>query len=275
MRLLTIFPLLLPLLAAAQIGRKELHTDTGTVVLHYFKGGGVSTREWMDKDQRWGRSTAYTRDGRVLFEHQTRRIAGHATVHFSYHPNGGISKAEVSEAPDAGIQWYRSTTTFNEAGERTGFTEQGHDNYGPIPSVTVPTTERVPPPVQEIVVEQRLFVNEVFVVNPTRYACRVQATPKAPSPALPGGSYTMAPGDTLRIGSYTMGEVFAPWPDHLSLHISQAVLKHKRTAVATTCTDQVQADPERRRYYVVIEGWTKAGKEPKAEGGKRKRWGVW
>jgi len=35
--------LLLSLPSAAQIGRQEVHTDTGKVVLHFFDSGEVST----------------------------------------------------------------------------------------------------------------------------------------------------------------------------------------------------------------------------------------
>lgn len=274
MRPLLLLPLLLcSALANAQLGRKEMRTDSGTIVLHFFRNGGVSTKEWTDKDQRWGRSWAYTKDGRVLIDHRTRRIAGHSSVEFSYHGNGAISRAEISEAPDAGIQWYRSTTTFDEAGERTGFTEQGRDNDGMIPRLDVRVAPAQPPPPQETVQEQRLFVNEVFVVNPTNSACRVVATPKYPSPALPGGRYTMAPGDTIRIGSYSMGETFVPWAGQLTLEMQEVELKARRKMVARFRTDEIQAGPEHRIYYVVIDGWTKAEKEVTAK--PKKRWLFW
>jgi hypothetical protein len=255
MRSLLLLPLLLcPLLAKAQIGRKELRTDTGTVVLHFFRSGGVSTKEWTDKDERWGRSWAYKLDGTVLEEHQTRRFAGHASVQYRYHANGAVSRVEYSDAPDGGIQWYQSTTTYDEAGTCTGFAEQGQDDHGPIPGVVVPGR----PYVQEVVVEQRLFVNEVFVVNPTKRACRVVAKAKHPSPGLPGGTWTMAPGDTVRLGTYSMGEVFTPWNEQLTLAIHQVRLKGGRNAMARIRTDEVQASPEHRRHYVVIAGWTRA-----------------
>lgn len=276
--LLTLASLLLALLTSAQIARKELRTDTGTIVLHFFKNGGVSTKEWTNSAP-WGQGTswAYRADGSELTRHQTRRFAGHASATFHYHPNGGVSRVEYSEAPDGGIQWYKSTTAFDEDGQQTGFTEQGRDNYGPIPSLhtIAPPARQEPPAKQEVVVEQRLFANEVFVVNPTRSACRVLATPRSPSPALPAGTWTMAPGDTIRIGSYTMGEIFTPWQGHLTLDIHEVVLKRERVAKAEVRTDEVEADPEHRRYYVVIEGWAKAGKEKQAAANARKRWLFW
>ncbi len=151
---------------------RTVETDSGRVVLHYFTTGQLSTKEWTDKDGRWGRSWAYDRSGQEIFSYQTRRFAGHASAHFEYHSNGAVRKVEVSDAPDGGIQWYRSSTTFDTDGNQTGFWEQGHDNDGLIPRVTVrpePTVEQpqeLPlPQAQQIVECQKILVNEVFVVS--------------------------------------------------------------------------------------------------------------
>ncbi|HRH38049.1 MAG TPA: hypothetical protein PK760_06875, partial [Flavobacteriales bacterium] len=208
------FPLLFLALFAscglirAQGKERTFNTDSGTVVIHYFTNGKVSTKAWMDKDNRWGRSWAYKSDGTVIVDHQTRRIAGHASVHFDYHPNGAVSKAEYSDAPDAGIQWYRSTTTFDEQGNQTGFTEQGHDNDGLIPRPELRMTQKPEvtiPQQPETVMEQRLFVTEVYAVNASKYTCRLNVLAKHPGPALENSDHTMAPGDTIRIGMYTTG----------------------------------------------------------------------
>ena len=94
----------------------------------YFDGG-------MDGPTgRYGVSYALDAKGKEILRLQTRRFAGHATVHFSYHANGSVALAEYSNAPDAGIQWYRARYRFDESGNQTGFEEQGrHDNYGPLP----------------------------------------------------------------------------------------------------------------------------------------------
>lgn len=245
--------------------RVQVNTDTGKVVLHHFTTGQLSTKEWTDLNGYWGRSWAYNRSGEVIFEGQTRRVAGHASVRFSYHPNGGVSKVETSDAPDGGIQWYRSTTTFDEDGNRTGFTEDGRDNYGPIPRLfehprTIPTVEPVKPipvtpPKQEVAICQRMFQSELFVVNPTNAAVRVVATPKESSPGLPGGTYTMAPGDTIRIGTFSKGEVWPDWKTMLELSIVQVVLGDRNKAVARIRTDERLLSEERRQLHVVIEGW--------------------
>lgn len=249
----------------AQIGRKELRTDTGTVVLHHFKTGGISTREWTDQDGRWGSSWAYNKRGEVIFHGQTRRFAGHASVRFKYHPNGAVSRVETSDAPDGGIQWYQSTTTFDEEGNKTGFSEQGRDNYGPIPRMDWPPERFRPPselplpkeqPKQEVIACQRMFQTELFVVNPTNAAVRVVATPKHPSPAMPGGTWTMVPGDTIRIGTYSLGETWPDWKTMVDLSIVQVVLGDRNKAVARIRNDERSLGEEHRQVHVVIEGWT-------------------
>lgn len=261
----TLFVALIAIQVSAQIGRKELRTDSGLVVLHHFKNGGVSSREWTDKDERWGRSIAYDRTGKEIFSYHTRRVGGHASARFSYHPNGAVAKVEVSDAPDAGIQWYRSSTTFDEDGRQTGFWEDGRDNYGPIPRLlehprTFPPVEPVTPapgsrPEQEVAICQRMFQSELFVVNPTNAAVRVVATPKETSPALPGGTWTMAPGDTIRIGTFSKGEVWPEWKTMLELSIVQVVLGDRNKAVARIRTDERLLSEEHRQLHVVIEGW--------------------
>jgi hypothetical protein len=240
---------LFTLFSSAQFGRQELHTDSGKVILHFFTAGGISTKEWSDPDGRWGKSLAYGADGREIFVHHTRTIGGHASVHFRYHPNGGINRAEVSDAPDGGIQWYLSTTTFDEQGVRTGFTEQGHGNDGPIPRVTtmVPAAAC-----------QRMFVNEVFLVNRTRFAARAKITAKQASPALKDARHTLAPGDTVRLGSYSMGEQFMPPDRHVDLVLEQALLKKPRRPLqARTVVQEVQVGPEHRRWYLVVDAWSR------------------
>lgn len=261
--LLSAFLALLAGTVQAQGHTKTLSTDSGTVVLHYFTAGQLSTKEWMDKEDRWGRSWAWAKDGRELINYQTRKIGGHASVAFNYHKNGGISKAEVSDAPDGGIQWYRSTTTFDENGQRTGFTEQGHGNDGPIPGVDVrvqPTPQVTIAPAEEVVKEQRLFVNEMFVVNPTKWTCKVNVVAEHPSPALTSGDHTIEPGDTLRIGAYTMGEAFAGPENHVRIAVYRKLRKPAYYKMSHFRTNTIQVGPEHRRYYKVMHGWVSTKK---------------
>jgi hypothetical protein len=249
--LILVIPLLSSIDLSAQGREKVLNTDTGRVVLHYFTSGQVSTRTWMDKDDRWGRTWAYKRDGSVIVEHQTRRIAGHASVHFEYHANGAISKAEYSDAPDGGIQWYRSTTTFDENGNKTGFTEQGHDNDGLIPRPDMRFVEKpqVVGPQKPVAECQKLYVNEVLVVNSTKWRCTVKVEPKQPSPALPAGTFTLQPGDTLRAGTFTMGETCVDPTNHVTLTVQRAKSKGiKPGPMEVPLLQQQQVSKEHRQY---------------------------
>jgi hypothetical protein len=241
----------------AQPKSRTFKTDTGTVVIHYFISGQPSTKEWTDKDERWGRSWAYAKNGEVLFVGQTRRFAGHASAHFSYHGNGAVSKIEVSDAPDAGIQWYRSTTTYDELGNRTGFWEQGHDDDGIIPNPSTTTrrhqTEPVPPPQAQVAIEQRLFVTEVFVVNTSRYTCRLDVVAKHPSPAMQNSNHTMAPGDTVRVGMYSTGEIYEEAAKHLSISAKRWSRKQKKQVAYRILREEMTAAvPEARKYYLFI-----------------------
>ena len=256
------FLLLLSMGSQAQPREKSVQTDSGQVVLHFFADREISTKQWTDLDKRWGRSLAYDQNGKEIFNYQTRSIGGHASVYFSYHPNGGVSKIEVSNAPDAGIQWYRSTATYDETGNRTGFTEEGNDNYGPITGpghVQTRVTHQpimTEPPKQEVVECQKMFLNEVFLVNATRKAGKASVKALKPSPALKDSEHTLAPGDTLHLGSYSMGETFTAPDQELTVVVNRALRNRKKPAAAGLLrVDSVNVSAEHRRYYVVVRGW--------------------
>lgn len=238
-----------PLLLSAQGRESTVKTDTGTVVLHYFTTGQLSTKMWMDADDHWGHSWAYTRQGKVIFDRQTRRIGGHASVDFRYHANGAVSLAEYSDAPDAGIQWYKSTTTFDTVGVQTGLSEDGWDNDGPIlrPRVSPPPTPAQPAYKQEEVREQRLFTNEYFVV--ARKNCRVQLRPKQTSPAAMNMDATLLKGDTLRGGTYSLGERFGPPLGQVDVRATNRRGKPKYKVLRT---DSVQVNAEHLRWYLIV-----------------------
>jgi hypothetical protein len=247
----TLLAIAASLLLSAQGRERRVQTDTGSVLLHYFTTGELSTKAWTDTDNRFGHSWAYDRSGRILFERQTRRIGGHASVDFSYHPNGAVSKAEVSDAPDGGIQWYRSTTTFDPDGRQTGFTEQGMGNDGPIPGPGTRMLTRPPevtaPAQHEQVREQRLFINEYFVV--ARKNCRVKLRPTQTSPAAKDIDAVLLKGDTLRGGSYSIGERFDTPLAHVAVTATNAKGRRNYTVQRV---DSVQVDAEHRNYYLMV-----------------------
>lgn len=223
------------LLLSAQAGSRTLQTDTGTVVLHFHATGAISTLEWTDAAGRQGHSWAYDRDGKVIFHRGTRRFAGHESVDFRYHPNGAVREATYSRAPDGGIQWYKSTTTFDPEGEQTGHSEQGRDNHGPLPRIDIPTPG------------QHLFINEYFVV--ARRNCRVQLRPMRPSAAAQDLDATLLKGDTLRGGAYSLGERFVPPLGQVRVTATNA---KGRRPYRVERVDSVQVSPEHRQWYLVL-----------------------
>ncbi|MBP9080548.1 MAG: hypothetical protein KBF80_09885 [Flavobacteriales bacterium] len=237
------------LLLAAQGRESTMKTDTGTVVLHWFTTGQLSSKAWMDANDRWGHTWAYDRSGQVIFHRQTRKIAGHASVSFRYHPNGAVSRAEVSDAPDGGIQWYKSTTSFDPDGKQTGFSEEGWDNEGPIhPGIVKPQRPVIKPgTVYGAVREQRLSTNEYFVV--ARKNCRVQLRPKQTSPGAKDIDATLLKGDTLRGGTYSLGERFDPPLEQVAVTATNRRGKPKYKVLRV---DSVQVSAEQRRWYLIV-----------------------
>jgi len=77
-----------------------------------------------------------------------------------------------------------------------------------------------------------------------------------PSPALKDSEHTLAPGDTLHLGSYSMGETFTAPDQELTVVVNRALRNRKKPAAAGLLrVDSVNVSAEHRRYYVVVRGW--------------------
>lgn len=249
MRVLQTIALMLVLVQAIAQGRaKTLTTDTGMVRLHYFTTGELSTKEWRDQDDRWGRTWAYGRDGRVLIDHQTRKIAGHSSVHFEYHKNGGVSKAEISDAPDAGIQWYRSTTTFDAEGNKTGFTEQGHDDDGIIPSLH-PSLEQPQPPIVVPTPKPVEFTSEVYVANGSSWPVLISVEAKDASLALHGSQFMLPPGESVLVATYSDQNDFISPVQKMTVTGTVTNRRGKKKTAGVLMMEKRQVDKQRRAWF--------------------------
>lgn len=100
---------------------------------HKFPNGKTSTIAVI-KDNREGYAKAFNFKGEEIYHRSIRRFAGHASVTFHHYPSGMVKKADYSSHPDAGIQWYRTYTYFDENGKVTAEYEDNWDTR-----VTVPT----------------------------------------------------------------------------------------------------------------------------------------
>lgn len=105
----------------------ELHAQTDTLHIHYFPGGSVSTISYIDETKLTGKARAYNLEGQVIYEVETRRMAGSAGVNFTHHKNGMVHRAHFSSHPDGGIQWMRKYTVFNDRGEKISEKKEVHD----------------------------------------------------------------------------------------------------------------------------------------------------
>ena len=245
--LIIILACLATLALHAQGQTETVKNDSGTFVLHRFTTGELSSKEWTDADNRWGRSWAYDRAGHVIYQQETRRFAGHASVDFHYHPNGAVSRADYSTMPDGGIQWYRSTTTFDEDGKQTCFSEEGWDNEGPIAPAVVQPSKPVFKP--GMVQEQRMFANEYFVVNAYRRPVRVELRPKQASPAAKNMDATLLKGDTLHGGTYSMGELRVDPLSQVAVNVRPAKGRKKLGVMRVDSLDQ---SGEHRQYFFIV-----------------------
>ncbi len=94
-----------------------------------FTNGKISVKECMDEKGMRGKTIAYNMKGEVIGEWSISRMHMLSSVYFTFHANGGVYKAHYSSHPDAGIQWYKSTTEFNDKGEQISFMEHSHDDH--------------------------------------------------------------------------------------------------------------------------------------------------
>lgn len=249
----SILLLLSMLLAHGQGASKTLETDSGRVVLHYFSSGEVSTQEWTDPQGLHGRSMAFDRAGTIIFQHSTRSTGGHCTVNFSYHPDGALRNAEVDDAPQAGPQWYRSTSTFDEDGVRITFVEEGNDISPPGERPRLRTLDDTPLPEASSTVEGTpLFVNEVYVLNDGRVPCRIDITPRGDAKDLPARTFTLRPGETARVGHFVSERGFRSPVDVIVVKGTVTLNNGKPSTVGVLMERKQNMGPQQRAYYYQV-----------------------
>ena len=251
----------LTLLIVLSVKGQVTRTDSGTVVLHYFSSGELSTQEWTDRDGRHGRSLAFDRGGSVIFQHATRSTGGHCTVNFSYHPNGAVRNAEVDDAPESGPQWYRSTSTFDEDGLRIKFVEEGNDISPPGERPRLRTLDDKPFP--EVMSKEDgtlLYLNEVYVLNDGRGPCRIDITQRGDAKELPARTFTLRPGETARVGHFLSEGQFRSPVDVIVVKGTVTLANGKPSTVGVLMERKQNKGPQQRAYfYQVAVGGARVG----------------
>lgn len=206
MKSLIITTLIICICIFSLLAQKEYKNCTYTK----FKNGKISTATCWDDNKYFGISTAYNMLGEKIGEWRIGRMAQIASVNFTFHANGGVHKAEYGSHPDAGIQWYRSTTTFNEKGEKVDFWEQSHDDG---PSKFIPEHLKfeyeqpiVKPKQAEVIKCAIIYTSELWIDNRTNQNIKVNWQSKSGEPKK--GVITIAKGKKAKITNWIMAEKY-------------------------------------------------------------------
>ena len=189
---------------------------------HYFSNGKISTSQCYDPDNRWGMAKAFNASGGTIYEKELRHIAGNSSVEFSYYDNGAVQIARWHSAPDAGIQWYNTTTYFTRDGH---VDREEENNYDDAPHVRMTLTKPVetpPQPKQEVASCGAIYVTEFWYINRTKYPVGVSAIRKSIPPEVKTSN--VYPGDTVKGGDFIMTEQFVDPGDYFDFRVKY--LKH-------------------------------------------------
>jgi hypothetical protein len=128
--LLLIFPFALK--SFSQLNQKYVERQDGAYVYCYHKNGKLSTEEFRNSSSQYmaqGYAKAFDNTGKEIYNQPTSRSGQLSSVIFTYYENGAVKSADYSSHPDGGIQWYKKTTYFDEAGNITGEFELSDDMH--------------------------------------------------------------------------------------------------------------------------------------------------
>ncbi len=165
-----------------------------------------------------GAATAYDKRGNVIYQRETRRYGGHASVDFSYHANGAVHTAHYSSAPDAGIQWYSSTHYFDPDGKLVDVKSQSHED---MISVRFDTNKVLSNPAvnprYEVMKCAEIWVTSIRIKNNLKDTLRVEhqfTGVKEPSLVT-----LVAPGENIKLTDLIDAERFAQVKERISLSV--------------------------------------------------------
>jgi len=116
--------------ASAQLRMKTVEKSDGSYTYCYHSNGKESTVEFRPISKLYGAqgfSKAYDKTGKLIYDANSSRSGVLSGTGFSYYENGAVKVAEYSSHPDAGIQWYKKTTYFDENGIITSEFEMSDD----------------------------------------------------------------------------------------------------------------------------------------------------
>lgn len=221
-------------------------------VYHYFKNKKVSTSQCFDKENRWGKATAYNKLGKIIYESELRHVGGSSSVAFSYYPDGAVEKARWHSAPDAGIQWYNTTTTFSPDGSVIKTEENNYDMSTRVQLMKEPVEYKPQTQKPETASCAAIYSTEYYYINKCKFPVLVQALRIGnPNDAK---TVVVTVGDTVKGGSFIMAEQFVELADYYSFSaIPTKNLKRRSYNVSLyRLPAYKQANKETRAYFYVV-----------------------
>lgn len=239
---LFLFPALL--LACLPIFAQKTKGDTLILHREFHKNGKLSAYSYVLKSREMGKARAWNAQGQLIFECETSRIHGHHSAYFEHYPNGAVRKIEESQAPDAGIQWYRAFYTFDEQGNKTGESHQSHDDS---PSRFVPDELKH----RETAVCAPIFSNHLMLRNRSGFPMLVHYTQRDKK-----ASVTVLPGDSVLLGNYIQAGFFSdPFAEAaIQLQCSSASRNSQRWKFILQKAETVKLSGQEQRFeYDILQ----------------------
>lgn len=219
---------------------------------HYYRNKVASTSVCYGKGFEEGKARAFDIAGKVIYEKSIRKFAGHSSVVFSWYESGAVKKAEWSEAPDAGIQWYRSITTFSEDGKVLDVEEQNYEGlHSPAITKRLPDTSYRPKPAKkkEVVKCAVIYSSEFWFINRTKYNVIAHADKKSGNDE--SAVVRLKPGASAKGGAMILAEQFENPERYYYFSVVQPGAGRKKQPVIRFLREE-QDSKTKRRYYFEI-----------------------
>lgn len=134
-------------------------------ITYFTKSKIISSKICFDKENRSGKCYVFNKNTQIIYENNLRKFAGHASAHFEFYASGAVKKIFYSDAPDAGIQFYKETIDLDELGNITSKNIHKYPDQVFVPSID-PNQEKNPV-VNIATPAEEVKKNQVWVENST------------------------------------------------------------------------------------------------------------
>ena len=248
----------------------QVKSGDTTFRIAYHKNKKISTKEVILKDNiYWGYAKAYDKNGKQIYNMQTRSVAGHASVHFKYFEDGAVSMAHYTSHPDGGIQWSDIKHHFDNDGNVVNVEDYSSDMYGRPSTITILRTpeelehpalrpEINPKPVEEqLVVKPKMepevmrcaeiYQSEVYLVNLTGKRQNITSRSKNRKIEHEVTNSMVGKSDTLKVGTFIEAQMYTHPKEFMEFIVHPS---HKN--MKFLWDDFVQEGKAKRKYYIVL-----------------------